>query len=232
MPAAAAPADEEGAVPADDARTLWVDYDDHGERHKRWRSVVQESSSHVYADNPLEGPGTALHLMKHMERQAGDPRLWRGWWQREKRLEPSDRVMHEMTVLTDCLFFAGVYDQVNIGGLVSLEVIARRIQLIVDAYGNPMRPNWDNAKFFSGHAGPEDAVSPQFRAWASRRAKDEAEVTLSRAKVRELRGAPVHGAAAEEGAGDGNAQPAAGAGGRGRGRGRGPARGAGPAAQP
>lgn len=37
-------------------------------------------------------------------------------------LDPSDRVLHELRVLTDALYYVGSYDQVNVGGLVALEV--------------------------------------------------------------------------------------------------------------
>ena len=76
----------------------------------------------------------------------GDPRLWLQMWLRTKRIETSDRIYHELKVLIDCLFYAGTFDQLNIPGLMSLEVISRRIQAISDAYTNPMRPSWENAR--------------------------------------------------------------------------------------
>eukprot|EP00439_Symbiodinium_sp_Y106_P002946 s7121_g1.t1 len=59
-----------------EVRTLWVDTDEQGERFKRWRDVCQESYTPSYEQKPLDGPLTALHTMKHMERHGGDPRLW------------------------------------------------------------------------------------------------------------------------------------------------------------
>ena len=59
----------------------------------------------------------------------------------------------------------------NIGCLVSLEIIARRIQLIVEALQNPQRPNWEAAKLFAGLPGVEDAVAPALRSYVARRAK-------------------------------------------------------------
>ena len=100
----AAPASEE------DVRTLWVDFDEHGERFKTWRKVVQESSFQQYGDCPLEGPATQLALAKHMERHGGDPRRWLQGWQHAKQLETSDRAMHELKVLVDALYFFGTSD--------------------------------------------------------------------------------------------------------------------------
>lgn len=38
-----------------EVRTLWVDFDEHGERFKRWRDVVKECYTPVFEDKPLEG---------------------------------------------------------------------------------------------------------------------------------------------------------------------------------
>ena len=61
-----------GSKPVDsddsEVRTLWVDFDEHGERFKRWRDVVKESFTPTFEEKPLEGPATALHLIKHSER--------------------------------------------------------------------------------------------------------------------------------------------------------------------
>ena len=70
-----AAAGEPGAS-TEDLRTLWIDYDSHGERHKAWREVAQEISTHRYDDWPLEGPLTMQHLVVHQSRYGGDPRLW------------------------------------------------------------------------------------------------------------------------------------------------------------
>ena len=176
---------------SEEVRTLWVDFDDQGERHKRWREVVTESYTPAYDEKPLEGPLTALHVMKHMERHGGDPRQWLGVWARTKHIEPTDRVYHELKVLTDCLYFSGTFDQVNIPALMGQEVVCRRIQAVVDAYMNPSRPSWENAKVFSGMGAPEDIISPSFRTYATKRNKDELELLQARIKVRELRGAPA-----------------------------------------
>ena len=183
-------ADEGDAGEGEDkeVRTLWVDFDEHGDRYKRWRDVCKESYTPAFEAKPLEGPSTGLHLIKHAERHGGDPRLWLQMWMRTKHIESSDRTYHEMKVLTDALFYAGTFDQVNIPALMSMEVVCRRIQAIVDAYSNPSRPSWENAKIFAGQGTPEDIVSPTFRNYATKRNKEELELLQARQKVRELRG--------------------------------------------
>lgn len=199
-----------------DVRTLWVDYDDQGERYKEWRRVAQESHAQHFSDFQSDGPPKQVHLCKHMLRHGGDPRMWLQLWQREKKLEATDKVVHEMKVLTDSLFYARSYEQINVGARVAMEVICRRIQLLVDAYANPLRPNWDMAKVFNGQASPDDGISPSFRSWATKRSRDEAEIASARAKVRELRGAPVASGSGTD-ARDWRASGEAEAGGAGRG---------------
>ena len=174
-----------------DVRTLWVDYDEHGERFKRWRDVVKESYTPTFEEKPLDGPATALHIMKHAERHGGDPRLWLNLWLRSKHIEMTDRTYHEMKVLVDALYYGGTFDQLNIPALMCMETICRRLQAIVDAYTNPNRPSWENAKIFAGQGSPEDIVSPTFRTYAAKKNKDELELLQARQKVRELRGSPV-----------------------------------------
>ena len=145
----------------------------------------------TFGEKPLEGPCTALHTIKHTERHGGDPRLWLQLWMRSKHIESGDRTYHEMKVLVDSLYFAGTFEQVNIPALMAMEVICRRIQAIVDAYSNPSRPSWENAKIFAGQGGPEDIVSPTFRTYAQKKNKEELELMQARQKVRELRGSPA-----------------------------------------
>ena len=100
-------APKKGVIEEEDneVRTLWVDYDEHGERYKRWRDVCKESYTPNLEEKPLEGPSTALHIIKHAERHGGDPRLWFQVWLRSKHVEQTDRTYHEMKVLVDCLFY-------------------------------------------------------------------------------------------------------------------------------
>ena len=221
--------DDSAAI--EDVRTLWVDVDSHGIRYKAWREVCHESHSERYSDSPVEGPSTMLNLSKFMERHGGNPRLWFEQFTRSKALTGADRVYHEVRVISECFYVAGTFDQVNLGGLVLLEVLARRLQAIIDAHSGPpgIKPSWEAARLFAGQEAPDDAVDPALRAYVARKAKDEAEVEHSRHRARQLRGGGGAGATADgEGGVDGAAAPD----GRGRGRGRGGRSRAPPAAVP
>eukprot|EP00439_Symbiodinium_sp_Y106_P071357 s2660_g12.t2 len=179
---------------SEESRTLWVDFDEHGERFKRWRDVCKECYSPVHEDKPLDGPLTALYFIKHAERHGGDMRQWLQLWCRAKHVDPTDRVYHELKVLTDALHYAGTHDQLNIPALISME----------------------------GQGSPEDIVSPVFRSYAAKKNKEELELLQARQRVRELRGSPA--VAPDDAGGDGadgqGAKPTKGPKTKGRGRGQ------------
>ena len=205
-----------GPEAADDLRTLWVDWDPHGERYKAWREVCRESSAEEMDPQRIDGAQTALHMCKAMERQGGDPRLWLERWLREKHLESSDRVAHELRLLTDVLFLAGSIDQLNMGGLHASEAVARRIAAIVEAYATPGRPTWEHARFYSGVGASEEVVAPALRSQVLRRVKEEYDVATARART-VPRGSPADGKG--EGGGDGHGDGSRRGSGRGRGKG-------------
>ena len=45
-----------------DARTLFVDYDEQGLRHKPWRKVCLEAKEYASEDWGHEGPATVLYI--------------------------------------------------------------------------------------------------------------------------------------------------------------------------
>lgn len=169
-----------------DARTLCVDYDAQGVRYKEWRLVVQES-----ADWPHAGPATVMHLLKHMHRIGGDPKLWLELWCRQKGVAEQDRVKHELRCLMEAFFLGGTYDQLNMPVLAAFETIAKiakRIQCIVDASSQGSgAPDWGNARLFTGYTGPDDLIMPHSKTWAARKGKEEVELHQARAKMKELR---------------------------------------------
>ena len=133
----------------------------------------------------------ALHFMKHAKRHGGNLWQWLQLWRRTKHVEPSGRAYHEFKGLCDSLHFAGTHDQLNIPALISMEVLCRRVQSMVEAYVNPSRPSWEHDKVFQGQGTPEDSVSPVFRNNVVKKNKEELELLQARQKVRELRGHPA-----------------------------------------
>ena len=130
-----APAVEQG----EDARTLWIDVDEQGARFKEWRRVCQEIFEQQLPEGSVDGPPSTVFLCRRMLGHSGDPQQWLPIWAKLKGLNMNDRAYHEMTTLTDIVFFGGCVDQLNLGGLASFECACRRIQTIMDAYANPSK---------------------------------------------------------------------------------------------
>ncbi|CAK0901919.1 unnamed protein product [Prorocentrum cordatum] len=196
-----APAEPPGEERYADARALWVDYDEQGGRFKRWGDVVGESRQGRYPDAKVDGPPGALHMCKHMQRHGGDPRLWLDLFIRMKGLGQGDRVVHELRAIVEALYQGGVYDQLNMGGLMMVEVLSRRVAAVVDAYADPSKPSWTNARFFEGVSSVEDVSGPELRGCVHQRAKEQHEMEQAQNRARTLRGAPPETVEGAEGAG-------------------------------
>ncbi|CAK0901265.1 unnamed protein product [Prorocentrum cordatum] len=174
----------------EDARTLTVSYDEHGGRHKDWRSVCAEISYSHFGDweKYHEGPPVTLPLFKNIQRQGGDPRLFFPIWCRDSGVSPQERAGIEMKLLLEILYLSGCYDQVNGPSLASVEAVSRRVCQIIEAYsaGIPGRANWEGAKHFMPLANAASVAPPELRSHAHRRAKEEVEIENMRLKARGL----------------------------------------------
>ncbi|CAK0820065.1 unnamed protein product, partial [Prorocentrum cordatum] len=84
-----------GGDTVEDVRTLAVDYDDHGERHKEG-GVVSGIRVESYANDLIQGPMSVVYLAKVMYRSGGGPRRWLAEWPREHRVERQDRIYQEL----------------------------------------------------------------------------------------------------------------------------------------
>lgn len=132
---------------------------------------------------------TTLHLIKHMLRSGGTAKAWLNEWARFKEVGEQDRVMFELRTLVEAIQLGCTYDQLNVASLAAFETLSRRIQAIVDAYAAGTRgsPDWGSARIITNYRGPEDAVSPQLRSWASKKGKEEVDLANARSKIRDGR---------------------------------------------
>ena len=218
----------------DDERTLWVDIDEHDEQWKPWRNVVRESWTRSWGSEwDLDGPPSCLEVAKHFDKNGGDPRLWLQLFEADKGIKRTDRLHHELATLIDTLYYAGSVDCLNVGGLLCLEVVARRLESIVEALRDGQeQANWDTAKYLAGRKSAMDCVSAGLRSWASSQVQNEARVQSYRTRAKGLGrgggqaddplddGAPTDGGQASPGPGKGKRKPAGRGPPRGRGRGK------------
>ena len=138
--------------------------------------MCQESRQLDHAGLGLGGEGTALHMAKMMERKGGDPRRWAERWLREKGIERDSRTGHELSFSHMLCIKVGFYDQLNVGGLGCLEVICRRIVVLVEAHSQPSRPNGTAARYLEGAPMSEEVILPGLRSYAMRRAMEEVDI--------------------------------------------------------
>ena len=224
--AAAEKVKEEWPESTGDPRTLCVDTDPLGTRFKDWRNVCHESWSEPLPGSPVLGPSTSLRLCYVYLQNGGDPHRWMELWCREHGLSKSDRVYHEMKTLISAIYIGGTFDQVNLGGLAMVEVLARRAQAISQAYkqGANGKPNFSAADLFLGEDVGADGVTNEITEYAVQRAKQRnaLDVAAGKAFVGKAANFGGGGGADDDGAGVmiDSGSPA----GRGRGGGRGRAR--------
>ena len=84
--------------------------------------------------------------------------------------------------IVDAVYHGGTYDQYNLGCSICIEVICRRIQSIVDAYSNPGRIDFMQARHFVGTGSLEDAIDPALKTTSLARAR-----TRPRSRTLEIR---------------------------------------------
>jgi hypothetical protein len=156
-------ADEEEYDESEDLRTLWVDFDRQGKRHKPWREVCGESTQEYYLDLPPAAAGapTALDTCKMFERFGGSPTIWYSNFRRDKRLSDRDRNHHEMKCLVEAVEVGGCFDQANVGGMVIFEVLLRRIAAMAAALSKGSEnPDWSMAPHICGEVDPYSLLGP------------------------------------------------------------------------
>ena len=105
-----------------------------------------------------------------MEKLAGSPRQWLERFLRDEHISGTDRAAHALRCPCDVLEEAVCLDQLNLGALACLEVVARRLNLSVKQGGAPWTPLGES----------DEILAPGLRAHIFRRAREDWEVVQSR----------------------------------------------------
>ena len=205
QPPLSAPAEAPADGDLDDARTLAVQYDEQGERFRSWKEAVAKMHESFYEDWPVEGPRTMLWMAKNIERTGGSPMQWYHKYLAENRIAASDRLAYELQAMCRLLEHAGCYDQLNLASLAAFEVLARRMQLLLDAASRgPGEGRFEDEELWSGHQQRTAGIAPALTAHVATRTKEKAEIEKQRQKAQEVRAAaasPKAKAGAKKGAG-------------------------------
>ncbi|CAK0812763.1 unnamed protein product [Prorocentrum cordatum] len=170
-----------GAAAADSAgqedfRSCWIDVDETGARFEEWRKVVQESTQEVFSDSSLRGPPACLEVRRKMCRHGGAPKIWF----QERRKETGISARPSIPRGADA-------HRVNMGGLASLEVVARRLPQCTEAFARGAdRANWAAVMHLAGTANPLDLALGAPLSFASRLSK-QGRATAAAGQLRRLR---------------------------------------------
>ena len=180
--------DGNGGGDGDDARVLDVMFDTQGERWRPWKSVVSDSRDNFYEDLLVDGPRTALWMMKHMEKVGATPVGWYNRLLTEKKMSSHDRVGYELQAWARVLETAGCYDQLNLPTLAWAEMAIRRVALLLDAHNrDPVNPKFDDDEAWSGQHQAAEGIPPSLSSHVASKLKERAEIEKQRTKAAEAR---------------------------------------------
>ena len=223
-------ADADWPTATGDSRTLCVDTDAYQCRFKDWRDCCQESWDEPYENSPVPGPLTVLKFCWMTYRHGGDILRWFDNFCATHGITPQDRVHHEVNTIVLAIYHGATFDQVNLGGLVSYEILMRRLQAICQAYerGRQGKPNFGAADLFTELDEGAGGVVPALKEFVVQKARHRNALETAATRLSSGGGArDSDTAAAASGDGrdgdDGGSAPAAaarGAGAKGRGKGR------------
>ena len=108
---------------------------------------------------------------------------WRDKWMQKKSLQSTDRVVHEVNVIIEAFYYGGCYDQLNLPTVYAFEILATRLQAIMEAYHVPNKPpTWAMAKYYSGVGDDDDEIAPSLRQHGQRRLKEQNELEAARGR--------------------------------------------------
>ena len=103
------PTDEENSTrePPDDLRTLWIEYDAHGDRHRAWRDFTRETTFEIHEDWPFDDGRSAPYMVKHFEQTRWGRFELVGKLVATKRDYEHERTLIEMRCFITCLHLSG-----------------------------------------------------------------------------------------------------------------------------
>ena len=125
-------------------QTCWIDTNETGSRCKAWRNAVQESSTQeTVSDGVVSGTATALTVCRKILQNGSDPERSFAEWGKELSVKREDRACNEMHTRINIFHQAACYDQLDLGALVCMELVSRRLQQFTEAFAHGAdAPNW------------------------------------------------------------------------------------------
>ena len=169
-----------------DSRVLSAKFNAQGKRHREYSECCEHLSEPPWKDWPLTGPRTCRWYARFILESNRVPQARTLQWMRDTGVPETDRVRHEHGLLCDVLQTAMTYDQLEVSSLCCFELLARRLQLLEEAYSaSPKAPRFDGQQHFMGQGRKQVAIAPALTAHVAGELRDEAAVAKERRKARE-----------------------------------------------
>lgn len=177
-----------------DFRVLPVTLDYNQKRYGDARLLLDRFRSHRPSDWPVAGPQTCVWLVRFMISRAGSCVGYHERWLAEVKLDYSAAGTVEHQGWCRVLDTAIGYDFLDLGALASMEIGARRIQMIHDKWKHklPQYQGADGAEDLhlllgTGETRGNLAMAPELVRWLGEQLSQEAVAAKERRKAREER---------------------------------------------
>ena len=123
-----------------DARALPILRLADGVRQRDFRDVVSRLTESSWLDWPLEGPRTALWVLRFISQHYGSPSARHSRFMSEGKLTYADVGCTQHQIRCQILHWAITYDQLEVAQLACLELLCRSLQLIELKHRDRFRP--------------------------------------------------------------------------------------------
>ena len=180
----------EAAPEPDDMRTLGIELNARGRRHKAFPVAVSQLVEDAFDDWPLkDNLRTFLWLVEKMDGDGLAPVAWVESYLARKKFSGGGRAAHELRSMGKTIESVLCYDQLNAASLVSMEHVARRFQLIIGAHAeNAQQPSYVGSHLYLEEG--EEAVAPDLKKKVTTGLKDEAKTASNLESLRALKTKP------------------------------------------
>ena len=139
----------------------------------------------------MDGPRTALYVVKEISKQAGGPVQRHMTWKHDNKLQEEERnaVTHEM--LSEILELAATHDQLDISNLARMEAMSRRLQYIEQRIKKKREAgrDFDTQDYYLGRTRRTGGAitSPELQKWVAKSAARDSAILKEERKAAEER---------------------------------------------
>eukprot|EP00971_Amphidinium_carterae_P219605 4360073-Amphidinium_carterae.1 len=170
-----------------DARVLPVKWRNNA-RRRGFQEAVELMEGNEYGDEEMEGDLTTMWYLEKIVGTGLDPVSRHRAWVSDSGIPQGDRSVYEHQTIALVLQTAACRDQLNLGSLLSMEILARRAMLIESAHvHSPGNPDYSHGSDFMGLGEQRGGalVSPGLLKLAASKASERTQIMKEKRKMAE-----------------------------------------------